>query len=193
MKTGKYYYVISHTTRPPRENDGVLERDGVEYHFINLDTAEHMLDEGAYVEAKMYGTNIYGTSAAEVQLAHDTGKVVIADIEVQGVGEYIALDPTRKAIFILPPTYEIWQERLKNRYGSTLNPAEFDQRMRTALRELEHALQMPYFHFVINDSLTEAVTEIDEIATGTEHPEEAAHARKVAQDILDNLKQLHNR
>lgn len=187
MKTGEYHYVVSHTTRQPRENDGVMERDGVEYHFITLEEAERMLDAGAYVEAKMYGPNIYGTSAAGVQHANDTGKIVIADIEVQGVGEYIALDPARKAIFILPPSYEVWQERLKKRYGATLNSAEFEQRMRTALKELKHALEMPYFHFVINDSLADVVREVHEIATGVESRQEAAHARDLAQSLCDHL------
>ena len=187
MKTGNYHYIVSHTTRPPRANDGVMERDGIEYHFITHEEAERMLDAGAYVEAKLYGTNIYGTSAAEVQYAHDTGKTVIADIEVQGVGEYIALKPGMKAIFIVPPNYDVWQERLKKRYGDTLNPIELEQRMQTALRELRHALEVPYFHFVVNDSLADAVTEIDEVARDTETAQEAEHARSVATEICRRL------
>ena len=188
-KTGKYHRLVSHTTRQPRTNDGVPEQNGVDYHFITLEQAERMLDAHAYVEAKKYGSNVYGTSVAEIRLAHNAGKVAMTDIEIQGMAEYIALAPHTHAIFILPPTYEIWQERFKRRYGATLDQGEYFQRMQRAAEELEHALSVPYFHFVVNDSLDTAVAEIDEIATGNETPEEAAHARSVAQTLVDHLRQ----
>ena len=73
------------------------------------------------------------------------------------------------------------------RYGDTLNPAEFEQRMRTALKELKRALDMPYFHFVINDSLADVVREVHAIATGSEDMQEATHARELAQSLCDHL------
>src|SRR4051812_37296583 len=64
LKTGRFHHIISHTTRPPRINHGVIEQDGREYHFVDEATAKKMLDEQAFIEAKVYSGNLYGTSAA---------------------------------------------------------------------------------------------------------------------------------
>src|SRR5688500_2742247 len=63
-----YQFIVSHTTRPPRSNNGVMEQDGVNYHYIDFTTAERMLDEGEYVEANVvHYEDIYGTSIAEIK------------------------------------------------------------------------------------------------------------------------------
>src|ERR1017187_10625242 len=62
LATGQYHHIVSHTTRPPRINHGVVEQDGREYHFIDQATAEKMLDNKALIEAKIYSGNLYGTS-----------------------------------------------------------------------------------------------------------------------------------
>lgn len=165
LKTGKYHEMVSHTTRTPRTNHGVLEQDGVEYHFIGLPEARKMLENGEYVEAKIYGDKIYGTSVAEVQKARDDGKVALNDIEVQGVAEYKALSQNVTALFIVPPTYEAWRERLLNRYGDDgADPEDLNKRMHAAVGELEHALAVDYYHFIINDDIDRAVQAIDTIA-----------------------------
>ncbi len=88
LKSGAYHCIVSHTTRPPRLNHGVLEQNGVDYHFVDEPTVETMLGDGGFVEAKQFSGNIYGTSVAEIQMAHDEGKIAITEIEVQGVAEY---------------------------------------------------------------------------------------------------------
>ncbi|HEY5152503.1 MAG TPA: hypothetical protein VII55_00865, partial [Candidatus Saccharimonadales bacterium] len=93
LATGDYHHIISHTTRPPRINHGVIEQDGREYHFIDAHKAKKMLDDQALIEAKIYSGNLYGTSVAEIQAAKDEGKIAMTDIEVQGVAEYKTLDP----------------------------------------------------------------------------------------------------
>jgi guanylate kinase len=165
LETGDYHHIVSHTTRKPRMNHDVLEQDGVEYHFISLETAEQMLRNGEYVEAKMYSGNVYGTSAAEVQRAHDEHTIAITDIEVQGVAEYKAISQQVIAIFVVPPNYDEWQERLLNRYGSgKADPEDISKRMHTAVVELEEALTVPYYHFVVNDDIDRAVEVINKIA-----------------------------
>src|SRR5579884_1932770 len=52
LATGRYHHIISHTTRPPRINHGVIEQDGREYHFIDRAAASKMLDDKAFIEAK---------------------------------------------------------------------------------------------------------------------------------------------
>src|SRR5690606_6577343 len=84
--------IVSHTTRPPRMNHGVLEQDGVEYHFIDLAEAEAMLERGEFVEAKYVHGNIYGTSLKEIRAIHDQGVIGLTDIDIHGVEEYLKID-----------------------------------------------------------------------------------------------------
>lgn len=165
LETGKYHHIVSHTTRAPRENAGVLEQDGREYHFITKEQAAEMLRRGEFIEAKIYSGNVYGTSVAEIQKAHDDSKVAITDLEVQGVMEYKEISPEVIAEFILPPNYQEWQRRLRARYGEKGgDPADIAKRMQTAIVELTEALSKPYYHFVINENLDEAVKSADSIA-----------------------------
>jgi guanylate kinase len=182
LKTGDYHHIVSHTTRAPRENHGAMERDGIDYHFTSLAEAEKMLDNQAFVEAKMYSGNIYGTSVAEIQKAHDTHKIATTTMEVQGVAEYMTIDPDTKAVFILPPSYKVWQERFTGRYGGTFDQEDYTRRLHTAGMELQHVLHTHYFHFVVNDSLEAAVAAVNRIATGVvTNPEQQTEARHVAE------------
>jgi len=165
LETNEYHHIVSHTTRAPRENHGVFEQDGVEYHFISKEQAADMIRRGEFVEVKQYSGNIYGTSAAELQKAHDTGRIAITDIEVQGVAEYKAISQNVIAEFILPPSYDEWQRRLLSRYGDKgPDASDIAKRMDTAISELEEALSKEYYHFVVNEDLEEAVRIIDRIA-----------------------------
>lgn len=191
LETGKYCEFISHTTRQPRMNHGVMERDGVEYHFISLEEAKRMLDAGEYVEAKLYGDRVYGTSVAEVRKANEAGKIALNDIEVQGVTEYKAISDNVKAVFIVPPTYEEWRRRLMYRYGDDgPDPEDIKKRTQIAIEELEHALKIDYYHFIINDELERAVQVIDEIAHGNDtFNDKDAWARDQAVKLLEIIRQ----
>lgn len=165
LETGKYHHIVSHVTRAPRNNSGVMEQDGIDYHFIDQATAKSMLTNHEYIEAKMYSGNVYGTSVAEIQKARDDGHIAITDLDVQGVAEYKAISSTVIAIFILPPSYEEWQRRLHERYGQAgADPADMERRMQAAIAELEEALAKPYYHFVVNENLDEAIKAVNNIA-----------------------------
>lgn len=165
LESGDYHHIVSHTTRAPRMNGNVQERDGVEYHFITREQAVEMLRRGEFIEAKVYSGNMYGTSVAEIQKAHDEKKIAITDLEVQGVAEYKEISPEVITEFILPPNYAEWQRRLLARYGEKgVDPTDMAKRMQTAIVELEEALAKPYYHFVVNENLEEAVKAADSIA-----------------------------
>lgn len=162
---GQYHHIVSHTTRPLRENLGVMEQDGVDYHFISKDVAVEMIKEGKFVEAKEYSGNIYGTSAAEIRAAQQQHKIALTDVEVQGVAEYKAISDNVIAIFVLPPSYEEWKRRLLKRYGENgAANSDIAKRMETAVVELREALDRDYYHFVINDEIDRAVHAADRIA-----------------------------
>ena len=185
--------IISHTTRPPRRNNNRPEIDGVDYHFIDQSTAVKMLQNREFVEAKFVHGTIYGTSVAEIKLAYDQNKVAITDIDVQGAAEYEKLSPCGIAIFIVPPTYQTWIERLKKRYKTEADfQAEWPNRRKTSVKELEHALEVPYYHIIINDDLDNSVQTCCEIIKrGDLFNSRDDHARLAARSLLDELEKIH--
>lgn len=191
LGTGDFYNFISHTTRNPRMNNGVMERDGVDYHFVAKDSIISMLKAGDFIEAKLYADNIYGTALRGLREAIDKSLVAINDIEVQGVDEYKKLFTNVVAIFILPPNFDEWLRRLKQRYNSEAEfLAEWPKRRDTAIAELTHALEVPYYHFVINDQLDRAIDVSKKIALGTDRfTRKDDEARLLARDLLDSIQQ----
>jgi guanylate kinase len=190
LQTGNYHNIVTHTTRQPRENGGVPEKDGEAYHFITKERAVDMLNRGEFIETNLYGGNIYGSSVAEIQKAHDNGKVAITDIDVHGIAAYKAIAPTVIAEFILPPNYAEWQRRLRARYGSAgADPADLAKRMHTAIAELEEALDKPYYHFVVNEDLDEAVKAADSIARHHDEFTQIDRSYRVwAERLLEDLR-----
>lgn len=188
LETGRFHHIISHTTRPPRINHGIIEQDGTDYHFISKQEAEKLLDGRAMIEAKVYSGNLYGTSVAEIQAAKDEAKIAMTDLEVQGVAEYKELDPGVMAVFLLPPNFKVWQERLQRRYGDVVDANDYRLRLETALQELEQLLSTNYYVAVINDELDETVHHIDTVVSSQNHstPDEPA-ARAVAEQLAKDI------
>lgn len=191
LKDSDFRDIISHTTRSPRENNGTLEVNGKDYHFVNIDTALRLVDEKAFVEVKaVHGDTLYGTSSAEIEAGQEQGKISITDVDVQGVEEYKQLSQSVVALFILPPSYAIWRERLAKRYKTQEEfDREWPKRRDSAIKELEFALSVPYYHFIINDDLSRSVRVASEIAHKPDtFRREDDEARLVARDILEELK-----
>lgn len=186
LKKPDFRDIVSHTTRPPRVNNGVAEIPEFDYHFIDENTAKMMLENREFIEAKFVHGTVYGTSLNELQQAHDEQKIAVTDVDVQGVSEYKELSQHVVAIFVIPPSYSVWRERLSQRYETPeAFEAEWIKRRNSAVSELTHALEVPYYHFIINDELDRAVTVADEIA----HKPDVFHrkddeARLRARDLL---------
>jgi len=166
LKSSEFRDIVSHTTRAPRANNGCAEQDGIDYHFIDSQTAENMLQNNEFIEAKFVHGTVYGTSVAELRLAHDQNRVAITDIDVQGVEEYERLAPDSIAIFIVPPNSQTWIERLKKAY----------------------ALEVPYYHVIINDDLERAIRVTEEIILrGDVFKRQDDEARLVARNLLNDI------
>jgi guanylate kinase len=191
LKKPDFRDIVSHTSRLPRANNHVLEVPDIDYHFINDETAEAMLVDHSFVEAKFVHGTVYGTSASELQLACNEHKIAITDIDVQGVAEYKALSQDVVAIFILPPDYTTWRQRLSQRYEShEAFEAEWVKRRDSAIAELTHALEVPYYHFIVNQNIDHTVEVANEIA----HKPDLFHrkddeARLNARDLLEAIRQ----
>ena len=189
LKLPEFRDIVSHTTRPPRINNGRAEQNGVDYHFIDQKIAEEMLLGHKFIEAKFVHGTVYGTSAAELKLAHDQNRVAITDIDIQGVAEYERLAPGSVAIFIVPPDYQTWIKRLKKRYATEADfQAEWPRRRQSAIKELAHALEVPYYHVIINDDLERAIRVTGEIILrGDIFKCQDDEARLAARNLLDDI------
>ncbi|HEX8762778.1 MAG TPA: hypothetical protein VF733_03385 [Candidatus Saccharimonadales bacterium] len=190
--SAEYQFIVSHTTRKPRTNNGIQEQDGVDYHFIDLTTAEKMLDEGQYVEANIvHYEDIYGTAISEIQAIKQARKIAISDIEVKGIDQYIQLGLNVKPVFIIPPSFDVWWERFQGRYKGQIDWYDALKRMRTALEELDDAMSRDYYYIVVNDELEKTVESVHRIALGTltQHRTTVGieTLRKFAADMAKNL------
>lgn len=190
LKNDDYRDIVSHTTRAPRSNNGVAEVPDVDYHFIDATEALRMVESDEFIEAKYVHGTVYGTSVSELQRSHDENKIAITDIDVQGVAEYKELAQSVVAIFILPPSYSQWRQRLAARYETAEEfEMEWPKRRDSAIVELTHALEVPYYHFVINDDLDETVEIVDEIAHhGDVFHRKDDELRIRARDLLEAIK-----
>lgn len=186
LTKSEYYNFISYTTRKPRLNKGVMEQDGQDYNFISVDEALIMLRDGKFIEAKEYAGNVYGTAYDTLLNAGD--KVAVNDIEVQGVSDYKKYLPQVIAIFIVPPSFDEWQRRLKKRYSAEEFAAVWDGRRQAAIRELDYALKVPYYHFVINDDINLAIDAVHKIIANDDNfTRKDDEARLVARDLLASI------
>ncbi|MBN1626621.1 MAG: guanylate kinase [Deltaproteobacteria bacterium] len=144
-------YSISHTSRPPRHN----ETNGVDYHFVDEDTFRRMIDQGAFIEwANVYG-NLYGTSIRSLENRTEKGMDVVLDIDHHGAKNIKGLFPESVLIYILPPSIEILEQRLRSR--DTDDSDVIDGRIKEAVNNLKNCEW--YDYLIINDNLEKAVSE----------------------------------
>lgn len=142
----------SYTSRAPRTG----ERDGVDYNFISRERFEAMIAEGGFLEyADVFG-NYYGTGAAETRQALDGGQDVVLVIDVQGARKVRTTDFDHVGIFVLPPSFEVLEARLRNRSQDT--EAAMRRRLDTAQQEVDAVHE--YDYVVINDDVDLAVARL---------------------------------
>ncbi len=146
---------VSATTREPREG----EEDGREYHFLSSEEFKARMDADDFLEFATYSGNRYGTLRSEVRRCLEHGRSVVLEIEVQGAQQVRAAMPESVQIFIAPPDPTQLRARLEGR--GTDSADAIDTRLETAEQEL--AVQGDFDHRVVNDDLTRAAAELEEI------------------------------
>ena len=147
----------SATTRSPRPG----ETHGVEYFFKTRDEFEEMIRRNEFIEYTQYNSNYYGTPKEAVLDKLSQGLNVILEIEVEGAGNAARAFPDSILIFLAPPSKKTLRERLTGR--GTETPDVIEKRMQIAENELMHAGD--YQYIVINDTVDEAVSRIEQIIT----------------------------
>ena len=147
------HYSVSFTTRKPKAG----EVDGVNYNFVENAEFERMIRDNEFLEYAGYVDHYYGTSNKIIQEHQALGEDVIMDIEVQGASIVAGKRPDAVKIFLIPPTFEELERRIRSR-GRGESEEEIQGRLNRA-RE-EYKLIPNYDYLIINDTVERAVEEI---------------------------------
>ena len=146
---------VSHSTRTIRPG----EVDGEAYHFVSAETFAQMVSNGEFLEHAQVFDNHYGTARASVEAMLASGRHVILEIDWQGARLVKARLPDTVGIFILPPSREELERRLRER--ATDDENTIARRMRDADKEMSHYGDAEYL--VINEDFEQALFELDAI------------------------------
>jgi guanylate kinase len=142
-------FSVSYTTRSPRGQ----ERDGHEYYFVSREKFEQMIRENDFLEyADVFG-NYYGTARRFLANAEEQGNDLLLDIDVQGASQIKSKLPDAVSIFVLPPTREELERRLRER--SQDSESVIQRRLGDANREIENYGK--YDYILVNDRLADSV------------------------------------
>jgi len=187
LETGRYHFIVSDTTRPPRVNDGVLEQNGREYWFK---TEEEMLAElrkGELLEAELiHDQQVSGISIRELEKAIGENKIALADLDLKGVHGIMNTKPDALAIMVVPPSFDEWQRRLASR--GRMAPDEMKRRLQTASQIFEDGLKQDYYHYVISENIEQSAAIIDAVIDGKSNPHQG-RAPGLIQHLQESLKQ----
>jgi len=151
-------FSVSHTTRPPRQG----ERAGVDYFFVDRATFLSMVERGEFLEWAEFNGQLYGTTRVFVDEQIESGNDVILDIDVQGARQVKSKIAGATAIFIMPPSFEELQRRLKARMLETDDVIH--RRLEIAKREI--LFYKDYDYIIINDILENSIRLLESIVRG---------------------------
>ena len=163
---------VSYTTRPPRPG----EKDGREYHFVDLPKFEAMLERGEFLESAEVHGHRYGTSQKVIDEVRARGRDLVLEIDWQGAEQVRRLYPESIGIFILPPSMAELERRLRARAQDAADVIR--RRMRNSVEEMSHAAEFKYA--IINNNFDDArldlraIVRAERLATGRQlerHPE----------------------
>jgi guanylate kinase len=142
-------FSVSHTTRPPRGG----EREGVDYHYVDRPSFERLKAEGKLLESAEVHGNLYGTARAEIDAARAEGKDVLLDLDVQGAAQVRESIKDAVTIFILPPSYQALEQRLRGRGED--DEATIERRLAAAASEV--GFYKDYQYALVNDDVDACV------------------------------------
>ena len=163
----KMSFSISATSRPPRCNNGVMERDGVEYYFLTPEEFRQKIKAGEFLEyEEVYHDRFYGTLRSQVEALLDKGHNVVLDIDVKGginIKKMYGLQAM--SMVIQPPSVPELRRRLESRGSDT--PDQIQIRLDKAEYEMSFAPQ--FDHIIVNDDLDKAKAEALTLITDFTH------------------------
>lgn len=155
IERGYGIYSVSMTTRKRREK----EIDGKDYFFVDTKEFEDNIEKGNFLEYAKYNDNYYGTLKSYVFGNIDNGTNVIAVVDIQGGVNIDKIFPEAVLIFIMPPSFEELEHRLRNR--NTDSEEDILKRLEIAKREID--FKDNYDYVVVNNTIEDTVLEIVDI------------------------------
>ncbi len=176
LKDDKFYYSVSATTRSPREG----EQNGVNYHFITREDFEERIKNNAMLEYAEYCGNYYGTPKKEIEEMREMGKNVLLEIEVQGAMKVREICPDAVFVFILPPSVNELERRLRKR--GTETDEVIAERVSQAKGELAFAEK--YDYVVVNNALEDAICDFRAVIKAEEL--KVSNAREIIDEVINN-------
>ncbi len=166
---------ISHTTRKPR----IEEVNGTNYHFVSVSEFQQMVSEDAFIEHAEVFENLYGTSKELINDNLKNNIDVILEIDWQGARQVKQNLPSAISIFILPPSKEALELRLKNRAQD--DELIIKKRMLDAENQMGHYSEFDYL--VINDDFNSALADLESIISSSSNLPKCAHLSLEEQSI----------
>jgi len=149
---------VSYTTRPRRE----MEVEGVDYFFVSKDEFERLRDAGEMLEHAEVFTNYYGTGQAQVRALRDAGNHVVLEIDWQGAQQVRAASATCQSVFILPPSREELERRLRNR--QTDSDDVIAHRLSESVADMTHWHEFDFV--IVNDDFDTAAAALGAVIDG---------------------------
>lgn len=149
---------ISHTTRPRRPS----EEHGREYYFVSVPEFQALVERGQFLEHARVFDNFYGTARGPVEERLAQGRDVILEIDWQGARQVRKAMPDCRTIFILPPSRQALEERLRKR--GTDSEEVIARRLRDAVGDMSHWNEFDYV--VVNDDFERAAGDLARIVEG---------------------------
>lgn len=146
---------VSCTTRAPREG----EVHGINYFFLSKEEFLKCVERNEFLEWAEFSGNMYGTQKAYVEQKLGEGKNLILEIDTQGALNVKKLMPEAKLIFILPPSLEELEHRLRGR--NTETEEAIQKRLQTVKSEMENSKDFDFQ--VVNDDIDNAIEELGKI------------------------------
>lgn len=168
---------VSYTTRARRPT----EQPDVDYHFVSIEEFEGLIERGELLEYARVFDNFYGTARAPVEECLRRGRHVLLEIDWQGAQQVRRRMPECTTVFVLPPSREALEQRLRQR--GTDSPEVIARRLREASGDVSHYADFDYV--IVNDSFEHAVADLTRIIDG-EAPDLVA-ARPALKPLLTEL------
>lgn len=176
LKSDKFFYSVSATTRSPREG----ETNGVHYHFISVDEFEKLIAEDGMLEYAKYCDNYYGTPKKILEDKMNEGINVILEIEVQGAMKVREICPDAVFIFIVPPSISELERRLRKR--GTESDEVIAKRVSEAAGEIKKAVN--YDYILVNAALEDAVKDFKTIVKA--ETMKSVYSKNLIDEVLEN-------
>jgi guanylate kinase len=180
QKISNWQRVVNHTTRQPRPD----ESNGQSYWFVSEEKMLNLLNSDAMIEVKnIHNIQVSGTSLAAYELVLNAGKKPLLRIDIWGAEEILQRVPHLHPVFLLPPSFEIWMQRLDGR--GHMSYVERAKRLHSAKEEMEAVIQNERFILIVNDEVPRVAKEI---LRGVTDAASQYRNRELAQRLIDHIR-----